>query len=139
MRPTTKMKHIDLLEHHIRELIAKGEIKSTYVSTNENLADLFTKGLGKNKFIELKSKIGCISRPCPPASVEGGKLRGEVDQPRVHYAIYFNITYHTQDYRNKDTLYSVQSCLLVLGFWQGLDLLLFSSSCPCLNRIRKQI
>jgi hypothetical protein len=41
----SKVKHIDIRHHYIRELVHKGELKVDFIRGNENPADLFTKPL----------------------------------------------------------------------------------------------
>ena len=50
-----KNRHIGLKYKFVRELIENGYIDVKHVSTNENLADLLTKGLNKEVFIRLRS------------------------------------------------------------------------------------
>ncbi|UYV79131.1 hypothetical protein LAZ67_17001199 [Cordylochernes scorpioides] len=40
-----RSKHIDIRYHYIREKVNSGDIHVNYISTNDNLADIFTKGL----------------------------------------------------------------------------------------------
>ena len=42
----------------IEELVANNEISVPWVSTNDMLADIFTKGLPAPRFIELRDKLG---------------------------------------------------------------------------------
>jgi hypothetical protein len=53
-----RSKHIRLRYHFIRDYLAEGSIKARYISTNDQLADLLTKPLGKIKFVELCSRSG---------------------------------------------------------------------------------
>jgi hypothetical protein len=41
----SKVKHIDIRHHFIRELVQKGGLKVDFIRGNENPADLFTKPL----------------------------------------------------------------------------------------------
>lgn len=50
-------KHIDIRAHFIKDLYIKNVIDVQYVSSNENLADLFTKPLCKDKFLNFRSVI----------------------------------------------------------------------------------
>jgi hypothetical protein len=43
------LKHIETHHHFIREKLESKEIELVYSSTNDNLADIFTKPLGKEK------------------------------------------------------------------------------------------
>lgn len=52
-----RTKHIDIRYHHVRECIQNGIYEVEWVSTQEQLADIFTKGLGANQFKKLCSLI----------------------------------------------------------------------------------
>jgi hypothetical protein len=43
----SRVKHIDIQHHFIRDCVENGEISVLHVSSSDNLADLFTKGLGR--------------------------------------------------------------------------------------------
>ena len=53
----SRSKHIDTRHHFIRDCIEEGLIKLEYVTTEDQLADLFTKLLGRVKFCEFRAKI----------------------------------------------------------------------------------
>src|SRR5260221_12349044 len=40
-----KIKHIDIRQHYIRELVKTGSIQMEHVPSSDNLADMFTKAL----------------------------------------------------------------------------------------------
>jgi hypothetical protein len=44
-----RIKHIEIQYHYICEIIKKGMVKFQYCNTNENIVDIFTKSLTKNK------------------------------------------------------------------------------------------
>ena len=50
---TPRSKHIALHYHFFREHIAKGEVDVKHVSTDLQIADILTKGLGDTKFEKL--------------------------------------------------------------------------------------
>lgn len=52
-----KSKHIDIKYHFIKDLVQSKKAVMLYVCSEENLADLFTKPLGKKKFTKLKSYL----------------------------------------------------------------------------------
>lgn len=52
------VKHIDIRYHFLRERVHSGERQLARVSTKENLADVFTKALEKNRFITLRTYLG---------------------------------------------------------------------------------
>ncbi|XP_021755972.1 uncharacterized protein LOC110721148 [Chenopodium quinoa] len=60
-----RTKHIDINCHIVRDAIIEGLIAPSYVSTKEQLADIFTKALGKTQFDHLLSKL-CIYDPHAP-------------------------------------------------------------------------
>ena len=53
-----RTKHIDIRYHFIRDLVAKEEISLEYCSTEEQLADVLTKALSKEKFCYFRSLLG---------------------------------------------------------------------------------
>ncbi|KAL6989056.1 hypothetical protein U1Q18_052592 [Sarracenia purpurea var. burkii] len=52
-----RTKHIDVDFHFVREKVVKKDLLIHFVSTEDQLADLLTKGLSSPKFIKLKSKL----------------------------------------------------------------------------------
>lgn len=55
-----RSKHIETRYHYIRECIEEGRVQVEFIGTNEQLADILTKALGRDRFIELRSKIGLL-------------------------------------------------------------------------------
>jgi hypothetical protein len=53
-----RSKHIDVRYHYLRECVDKGLIHIIYSATEEQLADLLTKALGRGRFLLLRNKIG---------------------------------------------------------------------------------
>jgi hypothetical protein len=54
----SRMKHIAIDLHFVRDLVSKGMLQVSHVSTHDQLADLLTKALSRQKFQTLCSKIG---------------------------------------------------------------------------------
>ena len=52
-----RSKHIDIDYHFIRELVSKGKLDISFVSSQHQLADIMTKGLGSSLFLTLRSKL----------------------------------------------------------------------------------
>jgi hypothetical protein len=44
--------------HYIRECVEHNRVKLRFVGTAEELADILTKALGRERFCELRSRIG---------------------------------------------------------------------------------
>jgi hypothetical protein len=55
MRPCTK--HINMRFHHFREHVRLGLIKVFPISTDQQLADIFTKPLSQNPFLNLQKAL----------------------------------------------------------------------------------
>jgi hypothetical protein len=55
-------KHIDTRYHYIRHCIAKGVVDVSHLGTDDQLADILTKPLGRVKFVELRSRLGVPTR-----------------------------------------------------------------------------
>ncbi|KAK6138999.1 hypothetical protein DH2020_027258 [Rehmannia glutinosa] len=56
----SRTKHIDVRYHFIRDHVEKKDITLEYVSTDKQLADIFTKPLCESRFEELKHELGLI-------------------------------------------------------------------------------
>jgi len=55
-----RSKHIDVRYHYIRECVEEDRVRPESIGTTEQLADMLTKALGKERFCWLRSKIGVI-------------------------------------------------------------------------------
>ena len=53
-----RSKHIDIRFHFIRQCVQTEAIELEYVNINEQLADILTKPLARQRFLELGEKIG---------------------------------------------------------------------------------
>nr|CAD1835983.1 unnamed protein product [Ananas comosus var. bracteatus] len=60
-----RMKHIELDCHFIRDHLKLGDIVTAYVPTKLQLADAFTKALGRDRFRFLLGKLGVIDIHAP--------------------------------------------------------------------------
>jgi len=68
-----KSKHIDIRYHFIRDCVQKGAVRLEYVQTDEQVADIFTKGFlkgpeglsfwGQGKFVKFREKLGIVQNP----------------------------------------------------------------------------
>ena len=56
-----RSKHIDTKFHFIRDCVDSGRICVDYTSTQEQLADILTKSLGRARFCELRDMIGIVN------------------------------------------------------------------------------
>jgi hypothetical protein len=52
-----RTKHVDIRYHFVREKVLSGEIKLVYIPTQDQVADILTKPLQKQRIIELRSKL----------------------------------------------------------------------------------
>ena len=55
-----RSKHIEVRFHFIRESIEQGKIAVEYIRTEDQLADILTKPLGRVKFQDLHARIGVV-------------------------------------------------------------------------------
>ncbi|KAJ1267914.1 hypothetical protein BS78_07G095200 [Paspalum vaginatum] len=53
-----RSKHIDTKFHYICECVDNGAVRLAYAATQEQLADILTKALGKDRFQKLREMIG---------------------------------------------------------------------------------
>ena len=58
-----RTKHIDTRYHFICECVEDKRIEIVFIRTEDQLADIFTKALGRQKFQELRNRIGIRSSP----------------------------------------------------------------------------
>lgn len=75
-----RTKHVEIDYHFIREKIAAKDISAQYINTNDQIADIFTKGLTTSKFIDLRNKL--MIRPLPMSlrgAVTGNRDRDVMD------------------------------------------------------------
>ena len=54
----SRTKHIDIKYHYVRDLIARKEINVIYCPSNKMIADLFTKGLPRIQYEQLRGRMG---------------------------------------------------------------------------------
>lgn len=81
-----RTKHIDVRYHFIRELITDGVISIHHCSTDNQLADIFTKALPPEKHIQMRSLIGVHtlqSKGSVDDVIEEGRLVARVDNHGV--------------------------------------------------------
>ena len=57
----SRTKHIQIRHHFLRDNVEKGFISMEFVSTNEQIADIFTKALNREPYESLRQKLGMIS------------------------------------------------------------------------------
>jgi hypothetical protein len=56
----SRTKHIDIRHHFLRDHVIKGDIKIGGVSTDDQLADIFTKPLNASRFSKLRNELNVI-------------------------------------------------------------------------------
>jgi hypothetical protein len=55
-----RSKHIDTKYHFIRQCVEEGRVRVEHINTNQQLADILTKSLGRDRYIELRTKLGLV-------------------------------------------------------------------------------
>jgi hypothetical protein len=56
----SRIKHIDIQYHFLRDHQQMGDIEIAYVSTKEQLADIFTKPLDEKTFTKLRNELNIL-------------------------------------------------------------------------------
>jgi hypothetical protein len=56
-----RSKHIETRFHFIRECVEDGKIDVEYIGTEDQLADILTKALGRIQFQSLRERIGVVA------------------------------------------------------------------------------
>ena len=59
----SKLNHIPIKYHFLREQVAEKKIRVEYVGTKEQVVDIFTKQLPREAFEYLRQRLGVISTP----------------------------------------------------------------------------
>lgn len=54
----SRMKHLDVKHCYVRQCIAEDKIKLEYCRTSDMIADMLTKPVGRQRFVELRTKMG---------------------------------------------------------------------------------
>ena len=57
----SRTKHIEIIHHFLRDHEAKGDIALSHVSTDKQLADIFTKPLDEQRFCFLSSELNILN------------------------------------------------------------------------------
>ena len=58
-----RSKHIDIRYHFIRDMVQRGTVRLDHIGTDEQVADILTKPLGKVKFLTFRERLGIVERP----------------------------------------------------------------------------
>ncbi|XP_042448038.1 secreted RxLR effector protein 161-like [Zingiber officinale] len=58
----TRTKHVEVHYHFIREKVLQGEIEMRQISTDDQVADVFTKSLSTNKFKMFRYQLSTVQR-----------------------------------------------------------------------------
>ncbi|KAI3669008.1 hypothetical protein L6452_40227 [Arctium lappa] len=58
-----RTKHVEVDFHFVREKVAQGKLSVQFISTHDQIVDIFTKPLSSERFLFLKSKLRVDSRP----------------------------------------------------------------------------
>ena len=57
----SKIEHIEIRHHFLRDYAQKGDITLEFVSTKDQLVDIFTKPLSEEQFVDIRRQLGVIS------------------------------------------------------------------------------
>ena len=64
-----RTKHVDITHHFIQEQVEEGKIRLLDIDTKENVADIFTKALPRDRHEYLVSKLQLVPLPVSLAAV----------------------------------------------------------------------
>ena len=57
----SRTKHIEIRHHFLRDHAQKGDITVKFVSTKDQLADIFIKPLSEEQYVDIRRQLGVIS------------------------------------------------------------------------------
>jgi len=60
-----RTKHIELDCHFVREKLEAGLLQFSYIRSQHQPVDMFTKALGKKQFVHLRDKLGLLNLHAP--------------------------------------------------------------------------
>ena len=55
-----RSKHIEIKYNFIRDYVQRGVVELQYIFTDEQVADILTKSLGRGKLIHFRDKMGVV-------------------------------------------------------------------------------
>ena len=55
-----RTKHVEMKYRYVREMVQRRVVELRYVSTNEQIADVLTKPLGRGKFVYFRDKLEVV-------------------------------------------------------------------------------
>ena len=58
-----RSKHIDIRYHFIRDMVQRGAVRLDHIGTDEQVANILTKLLGKVKFLTFRESLGVVEGP----------------------------------------------------------------------------
>ena len=82
-----RLRHLSLADHQIQQYVEEGRIVVNRVNGEENIADIFTKSLPKERHEKLKDMLGMRTLPPTLATLAHLRPRGSVGIPaEFHHA-----------------------------------------------------
>ena len=58
-----RSKHIDIRYHFLRGCVKRETIRLEYIQTDEQVVDIFTKALCRQRFVKFRDKLGFLPNP----------------------------------------------------------------------------
>ena len=76
-----RSKHIEIRYHFIRDYVQRGVVALQYISTDEQVADILTRSLGRSKFIHFRDKLGVVKNNFPGTKINTPSYQGRCFVP----------------------------------------------------------
>jgi hypothetical protein len=124
-----RTKHIEVDYHFVREKVLNGDIVIKFISTNDQIADIFTKGLSTTQFHLLKSKL--MVEPSPIS------LRGDVSDDSAAPITNHNKNIYDPTAQPNTTNHAISDCTAASETAKGKKTYSSNSHSSQRNRERK--
>ena len=55
-----RTKHVEMKYHYVKEMVQRRAVELWYIPTDEQIADVLTKSLGRGMFVSFRDRLGVV-------------------------------------------------------------------------------